>query len=100
MDLKLFCGDCLNILKQIPDGSVDMICTDPPYNISQDREALDRSNFKSRQMRRSAKVTLDFGDWDKSERRNFIFFGSGGASRPNETADGEARMFSYCKGES
>lgn len=77
MDLKLFCGDCLNILKRIPDGSVDMICTDPPYNISQDREALDRSNFKSRQMRRSTKVTLDFGDWDKSERRNFIYFTRG-----------------------
>lgn len=24
-------GDCLEIMKQIPDGSIDMILTDPPY---------------------------------------------------------------------
>ena len=29
--IELYKGDCLEILKQIPDGSVDMILTDPPY---------------------------------------------------------------------
>lgn len=24
-------GDCLEILREIPDGSVDLVCTDPPY---------------------------------------------------------------------
>ena len=24
-------GDCLELLKDIPDGSVDMVLTDPPY---------------------------------------------------------------------
>lgn len=24
-------GDCLGRMKEIPDGSVDMILTDPPY---------------------------------------------------------------------
>ena len=28
---KLLLGDCLEQMKQIPDGSVDMICCDPPY---------------------------------------------------------------------
>ena len=27
-------GDCLELLKDIPDGSVDMVLTDPPYGIS------------------------------------------------------------------
>lgn len=27
-------GDCLERMKEIPDGSVDMILTDPPYNIT------------------------------------------------------------------
>ena len=27
----LYHGDCLEVMKQIPDGSVDMILTDPPY---------------------------------------------------------------------
>lgn len=30
-DIKLFKGDCLELLKDIPDGSVDMVLTDPPY---------------------------------------------------------------------
>lgn len=28
-------GDCMNYLSQIPDNSVDLILTDPPYNIAQ-----------------------------------------------------------------
>jgi len=28
---KLFKGDCLEIMKQIPDESIDLIVTDPPY---------------------------------------------------------------------
>ena len=26
-------GDCLELMKDIPDGSVDLIVTDPPYEI-------------------------------------------------------------------
>ena len=29
--IKLMQGDCLERMKEIPDGSVDMILTDPPY---------------------------------------------------------------------
>lgn len=25
------CGDCLELMKEIPDGSVDLVLTDPPY---------------------------------------------------------------------
>lgn len=28
--LQLFNGDCLEVMKHIPDGSVDMILADPP----------------------------------------------------------------------
>jgi modification methylase len=27
------CGDCLELFKQIPDNSIDLICTSPPYNL-------------------------------------------------------------------
>ena len=30
--IKLYKGDCSDILKSIPDGSVDLILQDPPYN--------------------------------------------------------------------
>ena len=26
-------GDCLELMREIPDGSVDMICTDPPFGM-------------------------------------------------------------------
>ena len=29
--IDLYQGDCLEIMKQIPDGSVDLVLTDPPY---------------------------------------------------------------------
>mgnify|MGYP003669297342 CR=1 FL=1 len=32
--INLMQGDCLEKMKEIPDGSVDMILTDPPYEIS------------------------------------------------------------------
>ena len=31
MNLNLMQGDCLERMKEIPDGSVDMVLTDPPY---------------------------------------------------------------------
>ena len=30
-NVKLYCGDCLEVMKEIPDNSVDFILTDPPY---------------------------------------------------------------------
>ena len=32
--VDLRCGDCLELMKDIPDKSIDLIVTDPPYNIS------------------------------------------------------------------
>lgn len=29
--IRLECGDCLEIIKNIPDNSVDLVVTDPPY---------------------------------------------------------------------
>lgn len=31
---KLLQGDCLELMKKIPDNSIDLIVTDPPYDIS------------------------------------------------------------------
>ena len=30
-DIQLMFGDCLERMKEIPDGSIDCIVTDPPY---------------------------------------------------------------------
>lgn len=31
---KIICGDCQKVMKQIPDNSIDLIVTDPPYGLS------------------------------------------------------------------
>ncbi|NLE27834.1 MAG: hypothetical protein GX625_21355 [Clostridiaceae bacterium] len=31
-DVTLYLGDCLDVLRDLPDGSVDAVVTDPPYN--------------------------------------------------------------------
>jgi DNA modification methylase len=28
---KVICGDCLEVMKEIPDNSIDLVFTDPPY---------------------------------------------------------------------
>lgn len=30
---KIICGDCLDILRGMPDKCVDLVLTDPPYGI-------------------------------------------------------------------
>ena len=37
---KLMQGDCLELMKDIPDGSIDLIVTDPPYLMNY------RSNYR------------------------------------------------------
>ena len=31
---KIICGDCLEVMKKIPNGVVDLVLTDPPYGIN------------------------------------------------------------------
>lgn len=57
MSEVLLRGDCLELMKQIPDKSVDCIITDPPYNVSRP------NNFCS--MGVAARTGMDFGEWDK-----------------------------------
>ena len=33
MTVELHLGDCLEVMKSMPDKSVDAVITDPPYNI-------------------------------------------------------------------
>jgi len=56
-DFVLYHGDCMEVLKQIPDESVDMIFADPPYNLS-------NGGFS---VHAGKRVSVNKGDWDKSE---------------------------------
>lgn len=53
---KIYQGDCIELLKQIPDKSVDLIFADPPYNLQLNGE-LYRPN--------QTKVDAVDDEWDK-----------------------------------
>ena len=53
--MELINGNNLEAFSEIPDNSVDLVLTDPPYNISQ------KNNFET--MNRQS---IDFGEWDKN----------------------------------
>ena len=55
-------GDCFEELLKIESNSVDLILTDPPYNISKS------SNFtKNTTNKKYINLSIDFGEWDKEE---------------------------------
>ena len=56
-DFKLYLGDCLEILKEIPENSVDMIFADPPYNLS-------NGGFT---VHAGKRVNVNKGKWDESK---------------------------------
>lgn len=54
--------DCFNILPKIPDNSIDLIFTDPPYFISNEvviTRGRNKMKFKG------TDIVQDFGSWDK-----------------------------------
>lgn len=54
--VKLFEGNCLDILPTLPECSVDMIFADPPYNLSNGGITCHAGRM----------VSVNKGDWDKS----------------------------------
>lgn len=52
--INLMQGDCSELMKNIPSGSVDLVLTDPPYNLA-----------KSNNFHTMGRKGIDFGEWDK-----------------------------------
>lgn len=69
---KIICGNCLDILPLIPNESIDLIVTDPPYGVSKN-DKISRKRDKGKF--RGKDITLNFGDWDifYSEKDFFEF---------------------------
>lgn len=71
---QIICGDCLEVMKDWPDKCVDLVLTDPPYNISKLNDNRDRSKLNSPIMRRESPIKYDFGEWDNMDRARFLSF--------------------------
>lgn len=59
---EIFCGDCLSVLKDLEDDSIDLILTDPPY----DKATHDGGVFGAES---------SFGDVDFSPVKDYNFIG-------------------------
>ena len=58
MSVQIYLGDCLEVMKSMPDKSVDAVITDPPYGIGECRaKVLSRGKLAA---------PIDYGDftWD------------------------------------
>lgn len=60
----LLCGDSLSLMSVIPKGSVNLILTNPPYNVSQENKNIKRNGGK---FGVAKDISLDFGDWDRGK---------------------------------
>lgn len=61
---ELYLGDCLEILPQLEDKSVDLVLTDPPYMISNEviiTRGRNKMKFKG------PDIKHNFGEWDRFE---------------------------------
>ena len=57
-EYKIYNNDCNNIFKNINDKSIDLILTDPPYNIA--KYSTGNINMKWR-----SEINNDIAEWDK-----------------------------------
>ena len=53
---------------------MDLVITDPPYNISQENKKLVRKHLNSNMHRRNSDITLDFGKWDLMDETEYKIF--------------------------
>ncbi len=74
--VDLMMGDCLEMLKNVPDNSVDMVLTDPPYSsgglFAGDRKASTRTKYCAEENNGSARFPNFSGD--NMDQRSFTEF--------------------------
>ena len=68
----IYCGDCLEIMPLMEPESVDLVVTDPPYNVSNNGAKIVRGEGTRFD---GGDINLDFGDWDKNSIiwENYLF---------------------------
>ena len=61
-DFTLYQGDCMQVIEQLPDNSLDAIFADPPYFLSNGGISVQSGK----------QVCVDKGDWDKGGKTEYI----------------------------
>lgn len=58
--IELYCADCLDVMRDMPDGCVDAVVTDPPYGIGE--------NSNKNASRRQLAKPRDYGNYQWDEK--------------------------------
>ena len=71
VESQLKMGECTKVMKQIPDGSVDCIITDPPYNLGlfMQKRNTNLGKMRENQFAYAGWDNLEYGKWRKSMSR-------------------------------
>ena len=59
-EFKISHGDCFNLIKKVKTNSIDLLLTDPPYNLAKHSNGNLKFGWRE-------DVNNDIGDWDKKE---------------------------------
>lgn len=64
-NIKLYCSDCINIMKKIDSSSIDLILTDPPYNLGQfmHKRKTNLKKMRENQFAYSGWDNLEYDEW-------------------------------------
>lgn len=67
-EIKLFNRDCIAAMKDIEDGSIDLIVTDPPYNLGNFMKNRDTNLHKMRDnfFATAGWDDMEFDEWTQS----------------------------------
>ena len=63
---KIYCADCLTLMKDIPDKSIDLVITSPPYNLGGDFHTMvngKRVNYGSYISFNDSMQEKDYQEW-------------------------------------
>ncbi len=60
---QVVCGDCLPIMRLIPDKAIDLVLCDPPYGIYTDKKATGFSKKR---------IDWGLGNWDKKVKKEYF----------------------------
>lgn len=76
IDIKtshLFNGDCIEIMRFIPEGSIDSIITDPPYNIGlfMHERNTNLQKMRENQFAYAGWDNMEYKDWKRNMSRFF-----------------------------
>lgn len=71
---QLIIGDCINVMKSIPENSIDCIITDPPYNLGQFMHDRNTNLVKMRanQFAYAGWDNLDYKAWTRSMKQFLV----------------------------